>query len=59
MVRRLKGSGGSEQKMRRNISGALKNSDVRHSNLRHHQDNLLFANCDTWTAVHCRHARDT
>ena len=26
--------------------------------MKNHQDNLLLANCDSWTSMHCRHPID-
>ena len=56
MARRL--AGGSAKGKRRDITGVVKASEVRMSNaMRNHQDNMLLANCDTWTSMHCRHPR--
>ena len=59
MLRRsIQGSESKPSAMRRNISGAIKAAEVRQSRSKYSQDNLLFANCDSWTSMHCRHARD-
>jgi hypothetical protein len=56
MARRLQSS--SQKELRRDIKGTVQRAEVRMSNkMKNHQDNLLLANCDSWTSMHCRHPR--
>lgn len=48
----------STKKVRRDIKGLVMAAEVRQSNkLRRSRDNLLLANCDSFSSVHCLHPR--
>ena len=59
MARRLQGSSqtGSRRDIKKVMQTSMDNVRYSHQKMRQYQDNLLLANCDTWTAVHCRHVR--